>query len=71
MPKLELVNTRILPEWRSQLEAISQATGQTQSDLVREAIALYLKKTKAPTVRSRLDALEAKIEKLTALVVGQ
>jgi hypothetical protein len=35
---------------------------------MKEAIALYLKKSKAVTVTSRLDELEARVSKLTAIV---
>ena len=53
------------------LQDIQNATGQTQSEVLREAIALYLKKAKAVTVRSRLDALEEKLNRLSALVLNQ
>jgi hypothetical protein len=35
---------------------------------MKEAIALYLKKSKAVTVRSRLDDLEQRLNKLALLV---
>lgn len=67
--RMRHVATKILPDWYSQLQDIKQATGLSESEVLREAIALYLKKAKAPTVRSRLDALETKIEKLTAIIL--
>ena len=51
------------------LQLIQDATGQTQSEVLREAISLYLKKAKAVTVRSRLDALEKKEGKLAAMII--
>jgi hypothetical protein len=36
--------------------------------MVREAIALYLKKSKAVTVKRRLDDLEQRLNKLARLV---
>jgi predicted DNA-binding protein len=48
---------------------IQNATGQTQSEILREAIAVYLKKSKAPILKSRLDAIEEKISKLAALII--
>ena len=51
------------------LQDIQNATGQTQSEVLREEIALYLKKAKAVTVRSRLDALEKKEGKLAAMII--
>ena len=57
---------KIPPDHYTALQDIQNATGQTQSEVLREAIALYLKRAKAVTVRSRLDALEEKIKHLTA-----
>ena len=51
------------------LQLIQDATGQTQSEVLREAIALYLKKAKAVTVRSRLELLEERASKLAALII--
>ena len=60
---------KIPPDHHTALQLIQDATGQTQSEVLREAIALYLKKSKAVTVRSRLDALEEKVSKLTAMII--
>ena len=67
--KLAHVAGKIPPEWYQQFCEIRQATGQSESALVREAIALYLKKSKAVTVRSRLDALEEKVSKLATMII--
>ena len=63
------ITGKILPNHYSALRDIQNATGQTQSEVLREAIALYLKKSKAVTVRSRLDALEEKVSKLAAMII--
>ena len=60
---------KIPPDHYTALQDIQNATGQTQSEVLREAIALYLKKSKAVTVRSRLDALEEKVSKLVAMII--
>ena len=60
---------KIPPDHYSALQLIQDATGQTQSEVLREEIALYLKKSKAVTVRSRLDALEKKEGKLAAMII--
>ena len=60
------IAAKIPPGHYTALQLIQDATGQTQSEVLREAIALYLKKAKAVTVRSRLDALEEKLKHLTA-----
>ena len=57
---------KIPPDHYTALQLIQDATGQTQSEVLREAIALYLKKSKAVTVRSRLEVLEEKVSRLTA-----
>ena len=60
---------KISPDHYTALQLIQDATGQTQSEVLREAIALYLKKSEAVTVRSRLDALEKKEGKLAAMII--
>ena len=59
---------KIPPDHYTALQDIQNATGQTQSEVLREAIALYLKKSKAVTVRSRLELLEERVKKLAALI---
>ena len=54
---------KIPPDHYIALQQIQNATGQTQSRFLREAIVLYLKKAKIVTVGSRLDALEEKVSK--------
>ena len=60
---------KIPPDHYIALQQIQNATGQTQSRLLRKAISLYLKKSKVVMVRSRLDALEEKVNKLAVLII--
>ncbi|MBD2072419.1 hypothetical protein H6F86_00525 [Phormidium sp. FACHB-592] len=62
------VGCRVPEEWNAEILAICEATGQTTSEVLNEAIALYLKKSKAVTVRARLDDLEQRLNKLALLV---
>jgi predicted transcriptional regulator len=62
------VSTRILPDWHSELQKIKTVTGQTQSEVMEEAIGLYLKKTRRLKVVSRLDAVEKRLNTIAALV---
>jgi predicted DNA-binding protein len=62
------VSTRILPEWHRELHQIIAATGQTQSEVMEEAIGLYLKKTNRLKVASRLDALEKRVGTIATLI---
>ena len=54
--------------WNAEILAICEATRQTTSGVLNEAIALYLKKPKAVMVRSMLDDLEQRLSKLALLV---
>ena len=60
---------KIPPDHYTALQLIQDATGQTQSEVLREAIALYLKKAKAVTMRPRLDDLAEKMSKLAAMII--
>ena len=60
---------KIPPNRYTALLKIQDATGQTQSEVLRKEIALYLKKAKAVTVRSQLELLEERVNKLTALII--
>jgi predicted transcriptional regulator len=62
------VSTRILPDWYSELQEIIIATGQTQSEVMEEAIGLYLKKARRLKVASRLDVVEKRLNTIAALV---
>ena len=62
---------RIPHSWDEQIRAIAHETGQTPSDVVKEAIGLYLKKTSSDNVTSmarRLSNLERQVKKLLQLV---
>jgi len=50
---------KIPPDHYIALQQIQNATGQTQSQLLREAISLYLKKSKVVMVRSGCTRPEA------------
>lgn len=66
-----LAACRIPAAWMSQIEAIQAETGQSQSEVVREAIAQYLGKTDPTSVAAmsrRLQKLERQYTKLSQLV---
>lgn len=66
-----LVAGRIPADWMSQIEQIQEETGQCQSEVVREAIAMYLGKTDPAAIASmsrRLNKLERQYSKLTQLI---
>ena len=62
---------RIPHSWDEQIRAIATETGRTPSDVVKEAIGLYLEKTDPNRVASmarRLTILEKQVKKLVQLV---
>ncbi|MEN8447500.1 MAG: hypothetical protein ABG776_21070 [Cyanobacteria bacterium J06555_13] len=66
-----LVAGRIPPTWLAQIQKIQQETGKTQSEIVKEAIGLYLEKTDAESVATmnrRLNKLETQYKKLAQLI---
>ena len=66
-----IASARIPHSWHDQIRAIATETGQTPSDVVKEAIGLYLQKTDPNGVASmarRLAALEKQVKKLVQLV---
>ena len=68
-----LAHARIPQEWEAQLRAIATETGQTYSDVVRQAIGAYLGKTEVDSVESmskRVAALERQLKKLAQLVTS-
>ena len=68
MSQKVMVGCRVPEEWNDEILAICEATRQTTSGVLNEAIALYLKKPKAVMVRSMLDDLEQRLSKLALLV---
>lgn len=68
--KKPLIAGRIPAAWMTQIEAIQEETGQNQSEIVQEAIAMYLGKTDPASVQSmsrRLEKLEKQYKKLVQL----
>ncbi|MBX2862240.1 MAG: ribbon-helix-helix domain-containing protein [Leptolyngbyaceae cyanobacterium MAG.088] len=66
-----VVSARIPHGWDDQIRAIATETGRTPSDVVKEAIGLYLEKTDPNGVASmarRLGTLEKQVKKLVQLV---
>jgi hypothetical protein len=55
------IAARIPADWHKELQVLGDATGENPSEIVRGAIALYLKKSQKLKVASRLDALESSL----------
>ncbi|EKU97600.1 hypothetical protein Lepto7375DRAFT_6805 [Leptolyngbya sp. PCC 7375] len=66
-----IASARIPHSWHDQIRAIATETGRTPSEVVKEAIGLYLEKTDPESVASmgrRLNRLESQFKKLAQLV---
>ncbi|NEQ29605.1 MAG: CopG family transcriptional regulator [Leptolyngbya sp. SIO4C5] len=66
-----LVATRVPHSWVAQIEELSQETGKSQSEIVREALSQYLGKTDpdaVATMARRLSKLEQQYKKLAQLI---
>jgi Arc/MetJ-type ribon-helix-helix transcriptional regulator len=63
------VAARIPHDWYGDLQSLVQTTGKSQSDLVKEALGLYLKRSAPAKNLARLDAVEESIASLRELVL--
>jgi hypothetical protein len=63
------ISGRIDPGWHKELIEAMRVTEQTQSQILEEAIGLYLKKASRLKVASRLGELEADVANLRGLVL--
>ena len=65
--RLSHVAGRVPESYKTQLKQIAEATGKTESELVREAVAAYLGKTEPESVEKmnrRLAQLERQVKVL-------
>ncbi|WP_190795123.1 ribbon-helix-helix protein, CopG family [Leptolyngbya sp. FACHB-541] len=58
------VSTRVSPEWKARIEAIANKTGRNSSQVLHEAIALYLGENDASTVGVTLQDILMRLEAL-------
>ena len=68
-----MVGARVPHPWKDQMEGITQATGKSESEIVREALARYLDRTDLDSVESlmrRVATLERQLKKLSQLVTS-
>lgn len=68
-----MIGARVPHPWKDQIEGMCQATGKSESDIVREALAQYLDLTDLNSVESlskRVASLERQLKKLAQLVTS-
>ena len=75
MGERAIASCRIDHDWMVQIEDIAQKTGQTPSDVVRSALAEYLKRDRSDSLQNqvadliiRMSTLEKRHQALAALV---
>ena len=75
MAENPMIGSRVSPEYLAEIDAICQSTGRTRSQVLLEAIEVYLGKTSSAGVNSELEALKKRLEtvekKLTAWTTYQ
>ena len=64
MPKDPMVGARVPQDYINELDAICEATGRSRSQIILEAIEVYLGKESGDTVESELAALRQEVEAL-------
>jgi predicted transcriptional regulator len=64
MPKDPMVGARVPQDYINEIDAICEATGRSRSQVILEAIEVYLGKESGDTVESQLAALQQEVEAL-------
>ncbi len=59
-----VVAVRLPGDYAEQIDAICQSTGRTRSDVMIEAVELYLGKSPAPKVLSDIELLQERMNEL-------
>ena len=77
MAEKPMVDCRVEPDWKTQIDAIAEATGRGSADVVREALGEFLKRDRVPTLQNqvtdllvRMSALEDRHRALATLVAS-
>ncbi|HEY9601435.1 MAG TPA: hypothetical protein V6C85_07495 [Allocoleopsis sp.] len=75
MAENPMIGCRVSPEYLVEIDAICQSTGRTRSQVLLEAIEVYLGKTSSIGINSELEVLKKRLEtvekKLTAWTTYQ
>jgi predicted transcriptional regulator len=70
MAENPMIGCRVSPEYLAEIDTICQSTGRTRSQVLLEAIEVYLGKTSSVGINSELEAFKKRLEtvekKLTA-----
>jgi predicted DNA-binding protein len=58
------ISTRVPPEWKVKIERLASEAGKRPSQIVSDAIALYLGENNIESLDSRLSQLEQRVSEL-------
>lgn len=70
MAESPMVGARVPDDWQQQISAIASSAGRKESQIVREAIAQYLGKTEANSVKGAIASLEDRVNNLERKLAG-
>jgi predicted DNA-binding protein len=62
MAENPMIGCRVSPEYLAEIDTICQSTGRTRSQVLMEAIEVYLGKTSSAGVNSELEVLKKRLE---------
>ena len=62
MAENPMIGCRVSPEYLAEIDTICQSTGRTRSQVLLEAIEVYLGKTSSVGVNSELEVLKKRLE---------
>ena len=69
--KKVMVGGRIPIEWHQEICEIMKSSGLSQTEIVNEAIGLYLGKVSIGQIPNRLDILERRVSNISAIVASR
>lgn len=70
MAESPMVEARVPQDWQQQIQAIANASGRKEAEVVRSAIAQYLGKTDPVVVREAIADLQQRVTNLEQKLAG-
>ena len=71
MAESPMVGARVPQEWQQQIQAIANASGRKEAEVIREAIAQYLGKTDPVAVRGAIEDLQDRVANVERKLCGR
>jgi RHH-type rel operon transcriptional repressor/antitoxin RelB len=70
MSEMQMVGARVPKDWHEQIQQIAQATKRKEAEVLREAIAEYLGRIDADSVKDTIADLQDRVVRLERRVRG-